>query len=312
MRQQLAHRPMAQWKKKIYRGRWGYLMAAPLMVGLAIFSIFPFVYGITMSFFDISTSNPTWNFVGFGNYIELFHDPIFGQSFKTMFILLIPKLIINVFVPFIFAEIIFNLRSQKASKVYRVLMLLPVIAPGVVGMLIWKSLYGTDGLFNLILSTFSKDPVTIDWLNSDTKPFLTLLALIFLGFPWVGGTNVLIYLSGLMNINEEIRESARLDGCGSWRKIFQIDMPLLLGQFRYFLTFGLIGGLQDYGIQMILYKDAPDYVYVPGYYLYRMAYTNDRSGYASTIGVVLFVLILILTFIGNRLLRKDPTEGKKK
>lgn len=281
------------------------------MIGLAIFSIFPFVYGIGMSFFDISTSNPVWNFVGFGNYKELFNDPIFWQSFRTMFILLIPKLIINVFVPFIFAEIIFNLRNQKAAKIYRVLMLLPVVAPGVVGMLIWKSLYATDGLFNLLFSAFSGNSVTIDWLSSDSKPFLTYLALIFLGFPWVGGTNVLIYLSGLMNINAEIKESSILDGCGTWRRLFAIDMPLTLGQFRYFLTFGIIGGLQDYGIQMILYKDAPDYVYVPGYYLYRMAYTNDRSGYASTIGVVLFVLILILTLLGNKLLKRDPTEGKR-
>jgi len=305
-------KPLSPFWKKVYRGRYGYLMAAPLMVGLAIFSIFPFVYGIAMSFFDISTSNPTWTFVGFGNYKEMFTDPMFWQSFKTMAILLFPKLLINVFVPFIFAELIFNLRNQKAAKVYRVLMLLPVIAPGVVGMLIWKSLYGTDGLFNLFLSLFSKNPVTIDWLSSDSNPTLTYLALIFLGFPWVGGTNVLIYLSGLMNINAEVRESSILDGCSSWRRVFQIDMPLLLGQFRYFLTFGIIGGLQDYGNQMVLYKDAPDYVYVPGYYLYRMAYTNDRSGYASTVGVFLFILILALTFLGNRLLKKDPTEGRSK
>jgi multiple sugar transport system permease protein/raffinose/stachyose/melibiose transport system permease protein len=129
--------------------------------------------------------------------------------------------------------------------------------------------------------------------------------LILLGFPWVGGTSVLIYLSGLMSISDEIFEAATLDGCGKWRRIFSIDMPLCMGQFRYFLIFGIINGLQDYGIQIVLYKIAPDYVYVPGYYLYRMAYTNDRSGYASAIGVCLFIVIISLTLLANRLTKKD-------
>lgn len=296
--------------KKVSKKKWGYVFVAPLMIGLAIFSAFPFFYGIAMSFFDISTSSISWRYVGFANYVELFQDQVFWQSVKTMFIFLLPKLLINIFVPFIFAEIIFNLRNKKAAKVYRVLMLLPVVAPGVVGMLIWKSLYATDGLFNSFFSLFSSNPVTTDWLNSDADPAKTIWAIILLGFPWVGGTNVLIYLSGLNSINGEVYESAKLDGCSSWRRIFQIDMPLTLGQFRYFLIFGLIGGLQDYGIQMVLYDNAPDYVYVPGYYLYRMAYTNDRSGYASTIGVFLFIVILTMTFFGNKLLSKDPTGGE--
>lgn len=300
----------SSFARKLSKTKWGYLFVAPLMIGLAIFSAFPFFYGIAMSLFDISTSSITWRFVGFANYVELFQDQVFWQSVKTMFIFLFPKLLINIFVPFIFAEIIFNLRNKKAARAYRVLMLLPVVAPGVVGMLIWKSLYATDGLFNSFFSLFTKEQVAIDWLNSDTDTAKTIWAIILLGFPWVGGTNVLIYLSGLNSINGEIYESAKLDGCSAWRRIFQIDMPLTLGQFRYFLIFGLIGGLQDYGTQMILYDNAPEYVYVPGYYLYRMAYTNDRSGYASTIGVFLFVVILMMTFFGNKLLSKDPTGGK--
>jgi ABC-type sugar transport system permease subunit len=296
---------MNTWWKQVKKGRWGYLMVAPLMVGLALFCIYPFFYGITLSFFDVSTSNPVWTPVGFGNYRELFHDPVFWNSCKTMMIFLLPKLLINIFVPFIFAEIVFALKSKKAAKVYRVLLLLPVVAPGVVGLLIWKNLYGTDGLFNAIFTLFSGQKVATDWLNSDAAPYQTIIALILLGFPWVGGTSVLIYLSGLMSISDEIFEAATLDGCGKWRRIFSIDMPLCMGQFRYFLIFGIINGLQDYGIQIVLYKIAPDYVYVPGYYLYRMAYTNDRSGYASAIGVCLFIVIISLTLLANRLTKKD-------
>jgi len=68
---------------------------------------------------------------------------------------------------------------------------------------------------------------------------------------------------------------------------------------RYFLIFGIINGIQDYGIQMALYAAAPDYVYVPGYYLYRKAFTDDQQGYAAAVGVLLFLVIITLTLIAN-------------
>lgn len=299
-------------KRFIQKNKWGYVFVLPLLTFLAIFSIIPFFYGIIMSFYDVSSSSLTWKFVGFNNYIELFKDGTFWTSCRTMAILLLPKLIIGIFVPFIFAEIIMGLRSKNAQKIYRIMMLLPIVAPGVVGMLIWKNIYASDGLINSFLKLFNPDFQPVDYLNSDDAIWKTIVALIFLGFPWIGGTNVLIYLSGLMNINREIYEASEIDGCTPFARVFKIDMPLCLGQFRYFLIFGIINGLQDYGIQMVLYKVAPDYVYVPGFYLYQQAYTNDRSGYAASIGVCLFIVILALTILANYLTNEKTKEKRLK
>ncbi len=291
---------MASPVKKFFKKNiWGFTFVAPLLIFLCIFSIVPFFYGIIMSFFDVSTSSPGWTFIGIQNYKELFSDQAFWNSCKTMLILLGPKLIIGVFIPFVFAEIIFALKNKNAQKIYRVLMLLPIVTPGVVGMLIWKNIYAVDGLVNSFIKLFSNDFKPIDYLNSDAAPWKTYVALIMLGFPWVGGTSVLIYLSGLMNINASIYEASEIDACSTMRRIRKIDIPLCLGQFRYFLIFGIINGIQDYGIQMVLYKQAPDYVFVPGFYLYQQAYTNDRSGYAASVGVCLFLVIALLTVIAN-------------
>ncbi len=298
-------------KKFINNNKYGYIFVAPLIVMLAVFSILPFFYGIMMSLFNVTSSSATWEFVGFGNYAELFKDGTFWTSCRTMAILLLPKLIIGVVVPFIYAEIILALRNNNAKKIYRVLMLLPIVAPGVVGMLIWKNIYATDGLINSFIKIFSPGFEGIDYLNSDDAPYKTIIALIMLGFPWVGGTSVLIYLSGLMSINGSISEASKIDGCSTMKRIIKIDVPLCLGQFRYFLIFGIINGLQDYGIQMVLYKVAPDYVYVPGYYLYQQAYTNDRSGYAASIGVCLFVVILALTLFANYLTSEKRKTKKR-
>lgn len=295
---------------RLKKNGMGQLMSLPLIIGLAIFNVYPFFYGIVMSFFDVSTSSMKWTPVGLGNYTELFHDTVFLNSFTTMFIMLIPGVIISVFIPFIFAELIFNLKSKKASAIYRILFLIPAVTPSVITILIWKNLYSSTGLINQFLSWISNSDVKIDWIQSEGNPWFTYLAMIFMGFPWVTGTAVLIYQSGLMNINQEIYESAKLDGCGTFRRIFKIDMPLTIGQFRYFLIFGIIGGLQNYNNQLVLYKNTPTYMYVPSYYLYYSAYTKDRSGYASAIGVCLLVLIMILTLTANLLTKKDPTESK--
>jgi ABC-type sugar transport system permease subunit len=119
-----------------------------------------------------------------------------------------------------------------------------------------------------------------------------------MGFPWVGGTAVLIYLSGIMNIPNEIREASVLDGAGTLRRIFSIDLPLIKGQIRYFIVFGIISGLQDYSVQIILTEGGPGYTtYVPGYYMFKQAFTSGNMGYACAIGTLLFVLIATLTLI---------------
>ena len=101
-----------------------------------------------------------------------------------------------------------------------------------------------------------------------------------------------------MNIPNEVREAAILDGAGTLQRIFTIDLPLIKGQIRYFIVFGIIGGLQDYSVQIILTQGGPGYTtYVPGYYMFKQAFTSGNMGYACAIGTLLFVLIATLTLI---------------
>jgi ABC-type sugar transport system permease subunit len=123
-----------------------------------------------------------------------------------------------------------------------------------------------------------------------------------MGFPWVGGTSVLIYMSGMMNISPEVIEASRLDGASTLRRIFSIDMPLLSGQIRYFLIFGVISGFQDYGIQMVLTDGKPGYsTVVPGFYMYMNAFRFGSLGYACAIGTVLFAVIMLMTMLTFKL-----------
>lgn len=284
--------------RTIWKYRAGYIMAAPLMVGLVLFSFYPFIYGLGLSFFH--KTDKIMEFVGLKNFALLMRDALFWKSMATMGKIFFFKVLIGIVAPLIMAELIFGVRSEKMQNVFRILVLLPMVAPGVVGMLIWKQIYAVDGgIFNEILKALGIIAKDIDWLG-DSK--YVLFSIVFLGFPWVGGTSVLIYMSGMMAISGEVFEASRLDGCTTLRRIFYIDLPLLRGQIRYFLVFGIIGALQDYSVQVVLTGGGPNQfdTYVPGYYMYKMAFTNNNFGYAAAIGTVIFVLAGLFTVIAYK------------
>ncbi|MGN1098964.1 MAG: carbohydrate ABC transporter permease, partial [Christensenellales bacterium] len=151
---------------------------------------------------------------------------------------------------------------------------------------------------------------SINWLHD---PNIIIFSIILIGFPWIGGTSTLIYASGLMNISNQVIEASKLDGASTFRRIVSIDLPLLSGQIRYFLIFGIIGGFQDYGTQFTLTNGGPGYsTYVPGWYMYKLAFTDDRMGYASAISAVLFLAILIVTAICFKYLSIPGLSNKDK
>ena len=301
---ELAPPPKSLWRR-VWQARMGYLFILPLMLGLLIFSYYPAFSGIYHSFFDWDSVG-TAKFIGVENYRELFRDEVFLTAFGTMLKIQLPKLLIGIIVPLIMAEMIFCVRSQRAQYWYRILILFPIVTPGVVSTLIWKFIYDPNGglLTSLLRAVGIMDATqVISWLED---PRWVIFAVIFMGFPWIGGTSVLIYMSGLMNIPTEVMESATLDGCGVLRRIVRIDLPTIMGQVRYFLIMGIIGALQDYSLQLMLTDGGPGYsTMVPGYYMYLEAFTANRMGYACAIGTTLFLIIFVITAVTYRYIRSD-------
>ncbi len=143
------------------------------------------------------------------------------------------------------------------------------------------------------------------WLG---RAELVVPSIIFWGFPWVGTIGVLIYLAGLQNITNDVYEAADLDGVGPIRRIFSIELPLIMTQVRINLIFMTIGVLNDYGLVFILLGvgGGPgrrgD---VPGLVMYREAFQNSNFGYACALGMILFVIILILTVVYQKYVRVE-------
>ena len=127
-------------KNAIWKSKNAYLFILPLFTGLIIFSYDPAFSSIYHSFFEWDILGNK-EFIGFENFKNLLKDPIFLNSIPAMLKLMVPKILISVVVPLIFAEMIVSVKSEKLQSIYRVIVLLPMVAPAVVGTLLWKDIY---------------------------------------------------------------------------------------------------------------------------------------------------------------------------
>lgn len=143
------------------------------------------------------------------------------------------------------------------------------------------------------------------WLGSTD---LVIPAIIFWGFPWVGTIGVLIYLSGLQQISQDVYEAAELDGVGPIGMLFRIELPLMMTQVRINLIFMTIGTLTTYEFFLLLLgaDGGPgNRGMVPGLYMYKKAFEDGHFGYACALGMILFFIVLGLTIIYNKYVRVE-------
>ena len=288
--------------QRIYRYRFVYLMLVPTFALLLTFNYYPAFMGLYRAFFkwDIGLQP---EFLGLGNFEKLFiKDDIFLKSLRHVSLLTSWRVISAVTFPFIVAELIFNLRSNVHKYTYRVLTILPAVVPGIVILLLWQFIYdGTHGLLNAFLEGVGLEDWQQPWLGS---PKTALYAVTFMGFPWVGGVTVLIYLAGLQGISDEVIDSSLVDGCSGLRRIFAIDIPLILGQFKLIIVLAVIGGLQGWVAVFVMTAGGPGTAsMVPGLWMYNNAFLWNKMGYASAIGMFLFVLIMCLTILNVKFVK---------
>lgn len=280
-----------------------YSMILPSVVLVAVFCYYPAGKAIVNSVFDGSYGR-MGDFIGIDNFVELFHDPVFGQAIWNMTVFTVVTATLSTVIPLMIAQMIFWLSSERAQSVYRILVMWPVIVPGIVTLLIWQFIYdGDSGMLNDLLTALGLGGFATSWLGNIGT---ALGAVIFTGFPWVGGLAVLIYLAGMKDIEREVFDAAAMDGATGLRRFWTIDRPLLAGQIRLNFILSVIGGTQAFVAPLVLTQGGPaNATMVPGLYLYREAFTLGNLGYASAIGVTLFVIILGLTALFNTLLRNQ-------
>jgi len=271
-----------------------YLFLLPTFALIGLFSYYPALLALYHSMTD-------WNgilladYVGLNNFREMLRDQVLLASLGNMVTVAIWSLVVTLTVPLLVAELIYALRNNRAQYWYRLLFVAPIVVPFVVTLLVWRFIYDPDlGLLNALLERLGIS-FQSRWLGD---PDLALYCLLFIGFPFAAGTNVLIYLAGLQSIGESVIDAAKLDGATGLRRMISIDLPLIMGQVRLLGILSLIGGIQGFGAQLVLTRGGPGYAtMVPGMWMYETAFSYSRMGYASAIGTSMFIVILGLTLV---------------
>lgn len=279
-----------------------YLFLLPTFILIGVFSYYPAVGALYYSLTN-------WNgllkarFIGLANFQEMIRDQVLLESISNMVIVSIWSVVVTLTVPLLVAELIYAVRSARTQYWYRLAFIVPIVVPSVVTLLVWRYIYDPDfGLLTAFLGGIGL-PSDSRWLGD---PDLALYCLMFIGFPFAAGTNVLIYLAGLENIGESVLDAAAIDGAVGLRRILSIDVPLILGQIRLLGILAVISAIQGFGVQMVLTQGGPGYAtMVPGMWMYQTAFSYSRMGYASAIGTSMFILILFLTLASRRFASSD-------
>lgn len=275
-----------------------YLYLLPSLIIFTVFTFFP-------AFFSMVVSTFRWNlpgkamFIGLENYIYLFTDaieaPIFWQSLGNTFYFAV-GVPINLIISLLLA-LLLN-RKIRGVGVFRTAFFLPTITSTAAISVVWLWLFhpAQYGLFNSILISLGI-PIQ-SWLRD---PLLAMPCLIAMGI-WSGmGYNIIIFLAGLQSIPSTYYEAAKIDGANTFSLFRFITWPLLGPTMFYVLTVGIINSLKAFTEIDVMTQGGPlNATNTTAYYLYQNAFQFFQMGKASAIAVLLFLLMLLLTWIQFR------------
>ncbi|MFD0714811.1 carbohydrate ABC transporter permease [Paenibacillus sp. GCM10027626] len=289
------------YMRQLYRAKLYYLFLLPTLIILLLFGFYPPLSALYHAFTNWNGATAEW--IGLQNFRYMLEDTFLLESIWNMLYLLFAGLICGNVFSLVGAALVVNLKNARLSGFFRYMFILPMVVPGVVVLLLWKSLMDPlTGLFNLMLQALGL-PHEYGWLGD---PSMALTSMVLIGFPWVAGMGFLVYLAGFQSISQEVLEAAEVEGAVGIRRFFRIELPLVTGQIKLMIVLGIIGGLQGFGTQLVLTKGGPgSATAVPGWLMYEQAFSFSNFGYASMIGFVIFVVILLVTFINMKFIKAD-------
>lgn len=278
------------------------LFLAPFLVGLIIFTVYPFINVILISFKeDYNVLTGGFSGIGFQNYSDVIADPNFLNGLRNTFLYVILVVPIATVLSLLIATMLNS--NIKLKGLFQTCYFLPMVTSITAVGLVWKWLYNYDyGLINYLLSLFGIDAV--NWLND---PRYNLPALIIYGIWNMIPFTTILLLAGFQNVNPQYYTAARVDGAKDVRIFFRITLPLLAPTIGLTLIVNMISASKVFSELFPLFNGKPGSaysLYTVVYYLYDAFYVKWKLGRAASSAVILFVIVLILTMIQLFIQRK--------
>ncbi len=278
------------------------LFISPWIVGFLVFTAYPVIYTGYLSFTDYDVINDP-AFVGFDNFKELLEDDKVALALRNTFIFAAMSVPAQLLVSLALA-LLLNW-AGRASGFFRTAFFLPKMTPPVaIGVLFLLIFNGQSGLINGMLGTIGIDGPAWTTDPSWVKPGLVMMSL------WTVGGSVIILLAALRNVPQELYDAARVDGAGFWRQTWSITIPMISGAMFFVFIVDTIAAFQSFSEAYTAFFGSGNTTYSNdaalfyAIYLFQQAFQFLHMGYASAMAWVLFVIIMIVTFIQIRVTQR--------
>lgn len=276
----------------------------PTLVLYAVFFVYPVIVSFYYGFFgwDGITDKV---FVGLDNFTRLWEDEVFRKALVNNFYFMAFSLIVNI--PLVFLISIMISKVRRMRDFYKSAVFVPVVISTATVAILFGVLYNYDsGLINQFIRLVAPEEWAQEWLSN---PKLALLS-ILVANAWQNiGFFIVLCLAAILNIPREIVEAAKIDGVNGWQETWTITLPLIRPVLFVMLLLSVSGTMKVLDIVQIMTNGGPfQSTEVMSTYMLKVGFRSMELGYGSAIGVAMFIIILVLTGILQRITKREEVQ----
>ncbi|MFA6775734.1 MAG: sugar ABC transporter permease [Sphaerochaetaceae bacterium] len=294
------------------QAKWGFLFTVPCLVFFALFSFYPIINAFVTSFTNRQAIARTSRFIGFENYVYLFTKDnggfSLGNSIRATLTFTLGTFIPMVVISLLLAALMMQLRRPSHRGFFEISFYMPAVLSSVVAASIWMILFDPRGLVNQfsnwLFMTSGKD---FKWLTNDTMLQWSTMIVYFWKYI---GYFVILFLTGLASIPSTIYEAAIVDGSSRWHTFWRITLPLLKPTVVLVSIMAMLQCLKTFSTQYMFVQNgaARQPIDVITMNIYFTGVRNGKLGRASAMSIVLFVIMLLLTYLQFATTKSDDVE----
>ncbi len=270
---------------------------------LGIFTYYPMIYGVVLSFFRYDFINPM-KWVGLSNYVQAFTSWQFLNAMKNSFLylLVVPPLQLLA----ILMAVLVN-RQMKGVNIFRTFYFIPVITSMTVVALSWDWIFTQNGVLNFFLMKLHLISKPVGWL---TNPHIALFSIMFVTM-WKGlGYYMMLYLAGLQGVPSTLIEAAKIDGATDSKIFWKITLPLLKPYIMFCSIISTIAALNVFTEIYVMTGGGPYHATeTMGVLIYKQAFENLNFGYSSALAVILSVVLIIATMVNLKFFKEGGMQS---
>lgn len=278
---------------------WGYFFIFPSLLAFLIFSLYPMLDSIILSFQKLRLTGREW--VGIQNYLRLLDEPAFFRILSNTFLYAVLIVPFGVLLSLTMAALIFRLPST-AQTFYKSAFYLPVVTSGVVLSVVWLYLYDPAfGLLNYLLGMVGIEPVL--WL---ADPTFSLLSIVIMYHASHWGGSIILLTASMGGIPKELYEAASIEGASILRQVISITVPLLKPALTYVSILGTIASLQIFTEIFVMTRGGPNFATTNLVFsIYEYGFIRFDFGRASAVAIILLVVTIGLAIVQFRVMRTN-------